>query len=356
MKTVLRKIGFRGFTLIELLVVIAIIAILIGLLIPAIQKVREAANRAKCASNLKQLVLALHSYESANGCLPPSGKGYGWNKSNQNPSVPRTTNATYPGDTVIQNMSGWVLVLPFLEQGGLASQFNMNASFCDYIGGAPYYDNANGTVATPTAADPTNPNPRLLNTRLPIFICPSDPTDSSVGYSPGQGYAGQHTNYDFIAKGTLNPANYWTYTDNTKTRYAFGENSNTRLVDVFDGTSNTFFLGESTKGTGCNNPGAAGWGFRSWVNTGVDPNKSWWYSSGINSWCYPDVTWPNFTPSLSPRRGTIGSWGQAGSMHPGACGFAMGDGSVRYVTDTVTPSRLLQACYIADGSNISLDN
>src|SRR5437868_3202607 len=107
----------RGFTLVELLVVVAIIAILIGLLMPAVQKVRAAAARSQCANNLKQLALALHAYESANKMFPPAGKGYGWC---QQP-------AAY-GDPVIYNLNGWVLVLPFLEQQGLYDKWNRNAA------------------------------------------------------------------------------------------------------------------------------------------------------------------------------------------------------------------------------------
>src|SRR5438067_10763680 len=94
----------KGFTLIELLVVIAIIAILIGLLLPAVQKVREAAARAQCSNNVKQLSLACHNYESANGTLPP-----------------------YSVATAAQYGSAHYLLLPFIEQDNLFRQANGNA-------------------------------------------------------------------------------------------------------------------------------------------------------------------------------------------------------------------------------------
>src|SRR5215208_4671799 len=94
----------KGFTLIELLVVIAIIAILIGLLLPAVQKVREAASRIKCANNLKQIGLALHNYMDTNNSLPPNGN-YVWNG-----SAVTTTNA----------WSGMSRILPYIEQENLS--------------------------------------------------------------------------------------------------------------------------------------------------------------------------------------------------------------------------------------------
>src|SRR5262249_47821570 len=141
-----------GFTLVELLVVIAIIAILIGLLLPAVQKVREAASRTKCINNLKQIGLAVHNYSSANGDKLP-------------PLSAHTPQYQY-------NAFWHFSLLPYVEQSAM---YQFGLSFCRVntnagVEGA-YFDTANGIAVAP--ADPT----RFYQTvDVPIFRCTSDPT------------------------------------------------------------------------------------------------------------------------------------------------------------------------------------
>ena len=320
----------RAFTLIELLVVIAIIAVLIGLLLPAVQKVREAAARSKCANNLKQFALACHSYESSNGTLPPAGRGYGW----------CIVSGPYVGDAQVYNMNGIVLLLPHLEQGGLDSKLNKLSAFgnqktgycCGYVG------NTNGTLVGDAT---TNGNGALMAFKLPTLLCPSDPGDPMQGpsapYGPGGSLDGAKTNYDFITSTNDFNCNYWRVAALNQ-KCIYGENSATRFAQITDGTSNTFLIGETTLMV--YNGRTASWGYRGWVMTGIDPRY------GINDWSFVGIT---------PLPGRLGSWGRAGSLHSGGCQFASADGSVRFVRESTSATVLTQYGYMADGSTPSLD-
>ena len=203
-----------AFTLIELLVVIAIIAVLIGLLLPAVQKVREAAARMSCQNNLKQIALSMHNYESAQGSLPPAMTPH------LDPAYP-TTPAYFFSWGVLAQLN------PYLEQTAVYNSMNLTKPL--YVGTSPNYS-------------VSSPNDLAVKTVVKMFLCPSD---KGRAVSGGYGIAEfAPTNYAACTGSGTNGGSPY---DADGIFYA---NSRTRLVEISDGTSNTVALSESTLGEG----------------------------------------------------------------------------------------------------------
>ena len=287
----------RGFTLIELLVVIAIIAILIGLLLPAVQKVREAAARMSCSNNLKQLGLAMHNYQSSYGYLPTSGEG---------------NNATKTG-TDFDLESFYTQILPYVEQGNVYQMMDHSVNY-----------------------DATPNNQLAAKTRIKTFLCPSNPFDTpdAEGYGPVDYMPVAYCNIDPVtgAQGS-------TRSDGFLTIYKYKQGKGSTVQGAMDGSSNTIAIIEDV-------------GKNGQINGGFSPKYT---THRIYAWADPDngngVSGPPagtirpINNNSSPTGGgTICPWStnncgpndEPFGFHTGGVMAVFGDGSVRFVRDSLS--------------------
>jgi prepilin-type N-terminal cleavage/methylation domain-containing protein/prepilin-type processing-associated H-X9-DG protein len=305
----------RGFTLIELLVVIAIIAILIGLLLPAVQKIREAANRMSCSNKMKQLGLALHNYHDTNGILPPGAQG-------RVLPVPNPAQPTY-----IAGTSWIVFILPYIEQDNLFRQYRFDLPHNDALNGGVV-----GMQVVPTIFCPSGPAPKRY----------TDPNSGTSGnptthYYGVMGPGGLVDNFQIVYNGLTytyrigqgNNNGAWSfhgmlshYRDNPG---SISTGRTVRLADVVDGLTNTLMLGElsMTLPSGQTNQ------YRSWIRGNTTSNTVEANGSATTKNVLYPINSTFYNGSNNYNHISFGS------NHSGGCNFALGDGSVRFIRQTI---------------------
>src|SRR5262245_22631735 len=319
-----RRIATRGFALIELLVVIAIIAVLVGLLLPAVQKVREAAARTKCQNNLKQLGLAMHNFHDAQGMLP-------WGRSKG----------------ALDSPSWAVVVLPFIEQVNIYNRFTDP--------NIPGFPKPFGMITRGQPAVTTHNLIRgewvgtgIMQTPIAVFNCPSRP--------PGRVVREE----DITATGTTNVTegiasdygvNYGSGTSSAENDggaffYSCGPcGTGQRIVAIIDGTSNTLLIGEK-------HVTPAGVGVFDRV-TGAEHDFNI-YSAQPGKWSF--VTGRKAGTNFPLALGNTDTFvGQFGSWHAGVVQFVFADGSVHALRPSIPGSTLGALAGRADGLPTSND-